>query len=79
VPRTRGKIPVTKYLQNFNTGDVVVVKHEPAIHDGMPHPRFKGITGKILGKQGTAYQVQVKDGDSYKTLIVAAVHLLKVR
>ncbi|MEM2873892.1 MAG: 50S ribosomal protein L21e [Candidatus Nanoarchaeia archaeon] len=78
-PRDRGKVPITKLLQQFNIGDSVVVKHEPACHGGMPHPRFKGLTGIILGKRGSSYLVRVKDKGLTKILIVAPVHLQKVK
>ena len=70
---------MTKFLQTFNVGDNAVIKQEPAIHDGMPHPRFKGVTGKVIGKQGTSYKVNVRDGNAHKVLLVAPVHLLKVK
>src|SRR3972149_6794319 len=77
--RDRGKVPVTLILQKFNVGDKVVIKQEPAIHNGMPHPRFKGAGGIVMGKQGSAYVVQVRDKDARKLLIAAPVHLLRVK
>jgi large subunit ribosomal protein L21e len=79
VPRTSGKVSVTKFLQKFKEGENVIIKHEPTIQDGMPHPRFKGLTGKVIGMQGYVYKVVVMDGSVRKILLVAPVHLLKVK
>ena len=79
VPRTSGKVAVTRQLQQFNIGDAVTLTPEPAIHNGMPHPRYKNRTGKIVEKRGTSYVVQVRDGDSTKMLIAAPIHLRRVK
>jgi large subunit ribosomal protein L21e len=77
VPRMSGKIKVTKLLQQFNVGDKVTIKPEPAIQDGMPHPRYKNRTGIIIAKRGFAYLVKIRDGNATKTLIATPVHLTK--
>jgi large subunit ribosomal protein L21e len=74
-PRDRGKVKITKILQEFNIGDKVVIDQEPAIHKGMPFPRYKGLAGTVTGKQGGAYVVDIKDGGKKKQLIAAPVHL----
>lgn len=79
VPRTRGKVTITRMLQGFKAGEQVVIKQEPAIHAGMPHPRFKGIGGTVVGKQGTAYKIRIRDKNATKTLIAAPVHLLRAK
>ncbi len=77
-PRERGKVPITRFLQEFNIGDRVAIDIEPSVHKGMPHPRFQGRVGKVIGKRGRAYIVEVPDMDSKKILIVLPVHLKKV-
>ena len=77
-PRTRGKVTITKLLKSFNIGDRVRILQEPAIHKGMPHPRFKNKVGTIKKKQGKAYLVEVKDGKKTKKALSTAVHLNKV-
>ncbi len=77
-PRERGMPPVNKFLQKFDIGEQVAIKIDPSIHDGMPDPKFHGRTGKVIGMQGKAYLVQVRDGGMVKTLIVAPVHLRRV-
>lgn len=75
--RTRGAPPVTKYLQEFAVGETVHVAIVASEHNGMPHPRYQGRTGVVLGKQGRAFKVEISDGNSKKVLIVPAVHLNK--
>jgi large subunit ribosomal protein L21e len=41
----------------------------------MPHRRFHGLTGTIVGVRGRCYEVQVKLGNSTKKLIVGKEHL----
>ena len=41
----------------------------------MPHPRFQGRTGVVVGQRGRAYIVQIRDGGKIKTLFVRPEHL----
>ncbi len=66
---------ITKFLQEFDIGQNVVIYPEPSSHKGMPFPRFKGKAGKIVGKRGSAYLVEVKDGNMVKTVISRPEHL----
>jgi len=75
--RQRGKISLTKYFQVFNLDDNVCLLAEPGIQKGMYFPRFHGKAGKIKGKKGACYQVEIKDMNKLKTLIVHPVHLRK--
>jgi len=68
-------IKISRALQTFEVGDRVHIDIDPAVHKGMPHPRFQGRTGVVIGQRGRAYLVRVRDGDSYKTLIVRPEHL----
>jgi len=76
-PRTKGKVTITRILKSFNIGDKVRILHEPAIHKGMPYPRFKNKVGTIKKKQGKAYLIELKDGKKTKKVISSAVHLNK--
>ena len=77
-PRSKGKVSMTRLLQSFKTGDKVIISHEAAVHKAMPHPKFKSLAGKVIGKQGKAYMVQIKDGNKTKKVLAAPVHLIKV-
>ncbi|MGH2669029.1 MAG: 50S ribosomal protein L21e [bacterium] len=75
--RDRGMPPVTHSLREFPEGTRVSVKINSAVHGAMPHPRFQGVTGSVVGKQGRAYRVAFFDGNKQKTLIVGPEHLLR--
>jgi large subunit ribosomal protein L21e len=74
--RTRGKSSVVKAIQEFDAGAKVHVIIDPSIHKGMPHPRFHGKTGEVIGKRGRAFVLRVTDGDATKTLITLPEHLM---
>lgn len=73
--RKRGLPPVSRLIQRFEIGQKVHVVIEPSIHKGMPHHRFHGKTGTIVGQRGRAWILQVPDGESMKTVIVRPHHL----
>ncbi len=75
----REKFKVTKYLKAFEVGSYVAVVIDPSSHKGMPHPRFHGLTGRILGKRGNAYIVEVRDGNKRKQIFARPEHLKEVR
>jgi len=58
----KGKISIRAFFQSFKEGEKVCLVGEPAVQKGMFHPRFKGLAGTIVGKQGRCYEVKVKDG-----------------
>ncbi len=76
--RARGKISLTKYLQELKIGDRVLLKAEPAVQGGMYFPRFHGKTGIVTGKMGRCYEVEIKDRKKEKTLTIHPVHLRKI-
>jgi large subunit ribosomal protein L21e len=74
--RVREKgIKIRRVLQTFEIGQTVHIDIDPAVHKGMPHPRFQGRTGVVVGQRGRAYMVRIRDGRSYKILIVRPEHL----
>lgn len=73
--RQRGLSPVTKALQQFEEGTSVNIVIDPSYHKGQPHPRFHGLTGKVVATQGQAYLIQVRVGNMLKRLIVRPQHL----
>ncbi len=76
--RERGLIPITRLLKKFEIGDKVIIKIEPSVHKGMPHPRFHGRVGEIIGRRGRAYIVRIKDAGREKLVISYPVHLQKL-
>ena len=76
--KDRGKISIAKYVQQFQLGDRVCLKAEPAIQKGMYFPRYHGKAGIISGKQGKCYFVKIKDGNKEKVLLTHPVHLKRL-
>jgi large subunit ribosomal protein L21e len=73
--RARGISPVVRAIQDFKEGDKVHVLIDPSKHKGMPHPKFHGKTGEVIGKRGRAFVLKVADGDASKTVIAIPEHL----
>ena len=74
----KGEFSLRSYLQEFDAGDRVALRLEPSIHKGMFFPRFHGKIGSIICKNGSCYEVAIKDINKNKTVIVHPVHLKKV-
>jgi large subunit ribosomal protein L21e len=73
--RRRGIPPVTAAIQKFEVGQKVHIVCEPSVHQGMPNRRFHGKTGTIVGQRGRAWLLQIRDGESVKTVIARPQHL----
>lgn len=74
----RGKIPIRRFLASFENDEKVLLKAFPSHQGGLFSLRFHGKIGKITGKQGSCYKVEIKDGNKVKECVVHPVHLLKV-
>ncbi|MBD3387551.1 MAG: 50S ribosomal protein L21e [Candidatus Altiarchaeales archaeon] len=77
-PRERGKVSIRSRLQKFDDEDRVSIRINPASQN-IPHPRFNGRTGKVVGSQGRAYFVEVRDGGKSKKVLVTPEHLRRVQ
>ncbi len=75
--RARGLSPITKGFQTFEVGEKVNIIIDPSIHKGMPFSRFHGLTGVVVGERGTAYEVNVKDGNKMKMVVARPEHLVR--
>jgi len=81
--RTRKKLkqkpgyrpPITKFLQKFEVGERVLIAQEPSSQKGMPHPRFKGRIGKVIGMRGKSYIIEIRNGNKVKKIISRPEHL----
>ena len=76
--RTRGKLPLSKYFQELSEGDAVAIVKEAAVRSVFPD-RLQGRTGKVIGKRGRSYVISIKDQNKEKQLIVAPIHLKKIK
>jgi large subunit ribosomal protein L21e len=74
----KGKLPIRRFLKEFEVGQRVLLKAFPSYQGGLFSLRFHGKTGTILKKQGNCYLVQVKDGGKIKQAVVHPIHLLEV-
>jgi len=74
-PRERGKLGLSRILQTYEPGDKVVIKIDPSVHKGMPHRRYHGRVGVVVGRRGHAYIVNVTQGKAVKEIIVRPEHL----
>jgi len=74
-PRERGLPSPSRLLEDYEIGDKVNIKVEPAIQKGQPHRRFHGKTGKVVEKRGNSYVVSVRDGNRLKKVITRPEHI----
>ena len=69
---------LTKYFQNFDSGDSVALVTELGVQgSGFPR-RMQGRTGKVIEKRGKSYVVEIKDFDLKKKFVVRPIHLKKI-
>lgn len=74
-PRERGKIGLSKLLQDYHPGDRVCIRIDSGVHKGMPHRRFQGKIGTIAEKRGRAYVVEILMGNAKRIVIARPEHL----
>lgn len=73
--REQGKIPLSKYFQDFKDGDFVSLVIQANVQKGRFYRRFYGMSGIVTGKKGSCYEVTIQDGHKEKKLYVHPVHL----
>jgi len=76
-PRDKGKASIRARLQTFTEKDSVSIKLNPS-YQNIPHPRFNGRTGRVVGQQGRAYFVEIVDGQKRKKILVTPEHLRRM-
>lgn len=75
-PREKGQIPsLSLLLVDYRPGDRVHIVLNPSAHKGMPHRRYHGKTGTVIGRRGRAYEVEVFLGEKRKVILVRPEHL----
>ncbi len=74
-PRERGTSPPQRSIAEFEEGQKVHLNLDPSVREGRFHPRFNGLTGEVVGKQGRAFKVQINDGGKDKLVVVRPAHL----
>lgn len=74
-PRERGNPPPSHALRDYPPGTKVAITLNPSVHNGMPHPRFQGLTGSVIERRGDAFVIALRVGDMLKTIISRPEHL----
>jgi large subunit ribosomal protein L21e len=75
--RERGKMPLSRLLTEYNAGEKVIIRIDPAIHKGMPHKRFQGQVATVVAKRGKAYVLHIPQTKITKTIIALPQHIRK--
>jgi len=73
----RRPLTIKRKLSRLKVGDKVHLT--PISTPSMPHPRYRGRTGSVIGLRGRAYVVEITDYNATKRLIIEGVHLTKVK
>ena len=76
--RTRGKLQLSRYFQEFKAGDSVSVTREKSVEANFP-ARLQGRTGIVEGKIGRAYLIKIKELNKEKRFIIEPIHLKKIK
>jgi large subunit ribosomal protein L21e len=73
--KARDKTTINEIIKPVAKNDIVQIKINSAYHDGIPHKRMHGLTGKVIGFQGECPIVQLKDGNKTKKIVAHRIHL----
>ncbi len=76
--KTRGKLQLSRYFQEFNKGDSVAVIKEQAVQSSFPE-RIQGKTGQIEHRRGKAYIVKINDRNKEKKFLIEPIHLKRIK
>ncbi len=74
-PREHGKLGLSRLLNDYKPGDKTVIVIDSGVHKGMPHRRYQGRVGVIVGKRGRAFEISVSQGNAIKEIIVRPEHM----
>jgi len=76
--KSKGKIKLSRYFQDFEKGERVAVIKELALQPRFPQ-KLQGRTGIIDGKRGSSYILKIKDLNKEKIYIIHPVHLMRLK
>lgn len=77
--RARRRVAITDFVRKFETGQKAALTIDPSSHKGMPFHRFKGLTGTIVGRQGRAYILEVREMGREKKIVTFPEHLKPIK
>jgi large subunit ribosomal protein L21e len=75
--REKGRIPLSRLLTKYETGEKVVINVDSGVHKAMPHKRFQGKVATIVGTRGKAFIMEIPQRKTVKTIITTAEHIRK--
>ena len=61
-------------IKEFGIGDMVTIVPKSNVRN-IPHPRYRGRTGRVVERRGSAYVVQLRMMNATRKLIVPSIHL----
>lgn len=76
--RTRGKVQLSRYFQEFKEGDYVAVVREISLQPSFPN-QIQGRTGVVESKRGKAFMIKMKDMNKEKRYLIEPIHLKKIK
>ncbi len=75
---TLSSLGLTKLINRFNVGDKVVVTPHGS-RKNIPHPRYRGRVGIVVGSRGDAYVIEIMVSKSaMRTLVVPQEYLQRL-
>lgn len=78
-PRERGKVRITRVIQQLEVGEKAAIEIDSRVRGGQPHNTFNGKTGVVIARQGRAYLVRIRIGGKQKVVVAAPAHLRRMR
>lgn len=76
--REQGKIRLSEYFKEINSGDSVAIVDEKTNVSYFPK-RIVGKSGIVIGERGTHKIIELKDGNMSKKFIVHPINLKKLK
>jgi large subunit ribosomal protein L21e len=73
----RDKFKPGNVIQEFKSGDKVIISINPSSQKGMPYIRFKGKSGIVKNKRGNAFVINVIIGKKKREIHVNPEHMKK--
>jgi large subunit ribosomal protein L21e len=77
--KSTGKVTINKIMEEFEENDKVQVVIDSSYHDGLPDKSFHGLTGRVAGFRGNAFEVKLKKGNKEFLVVTNSVHLKRLK
>ncbi|HLI46995.1 MAG TPA: hypothetical protein VKU94_07375 [Geobacterales bacterium] len=74
---SRARRGLSQYMIDYEIGEFVHININPINMSTAPHKRYQGMVGKIVGKRGKAYIIEVRLGSKIKKIITTKEHITK--